>query len=230
MSSPNQISLISAAQWFKGLPHQVRAFDYLEELLSLEELEHFANIYRNAAASQRIAAPYFWQLDNADQASRSCFSATCAMLLETLRPGTLSGSNGDFEYMETLDQYGDTTDAGAQIKTLRSFGIDCDFVTDGDFDLIEQQLKSGIPVPVGWLHKGPALSATGGGHWSLIVGALEEDFVLHDPFGRAEMSQGGYLSHGPLDGKFVRYQKNLFGPRWMVEGEGSGWCVVARNN
>lgn len=229
MTVSTSISLTNAAKYFKGLDYQIDAFEYLEDLLTLEELNEFACIYRDTKAKKILPAPYFAQLDNGPEGDRQCFSSTCAMLLETLEPGTLSGSNGDVEYLDRLATYGDTTSAEAQVSTLRSYGVDCDFVVNGDFDLIEQQINQGIPVPCGWLHYGPASAPRGGGHWSLAIGIDDENLYVHDPFGLASMAGGGYVDLSIGAGKAVAYSKKNFGPRWMVEGEGSGWCVLARN-
>ena len=42
--------------------------------------------------------------------------------------------------------------------------------TNGDAKSPIQQLTSGIPCPVGWLHPGSVAAPSGGGHWSLLVG------------------------------------------------------------
>ena len=42
------IKLTDAATYYKALPHQQRAFEYLQELLTERELQHFAKLYRGA--------------------------------------------------------------------------------------------------------------------------------------------------------------------------------------
>jgi hypothetical protein len=72
--------------------------------------------------------PWFAQLDSAiDQARRMCFSSSCAMLLAFLKPGVLSGLNGDDQYLARVHQFGDSTDPASQIKTLASHGITARF-------------------------------------------------------------------------------------------------------
>ena len=48
-----------------------------------------------------VGVPYFQQRDSAQlsQRDRTCFSSSCAMLLEALKPGTLQGANGDDQYL-----------------------------------------------------------------------------------------------------------------------------------
>ena len=82
-----------------------------------------------------VGVPYFQQRDSAQrsQRDRSCFSSSCAMLLEALKPGTLPGANGDDAYLAVVQRYGDTTDAGAQLQALAHYGITAQLVQDADF-------------------------------------------------------------------------------------------------
>jgi hypothetical protein len=71
-----------------------------------------------------LPVPWFAQLDSAtDEGRRMCFSSSCAMLLAFLKPGVLTGPNGDDQYLARVQQFGDTTDPAAQIKALASYGI-----------------------------------------------------------------------------------------------------------
>jgi hypothetical protein len=67
-----------------------------------------------------LSVPWFSQLDSStDQARRMCFSSSCAMLLAFLRPGVLSGANGDDQYLQRVRRYGDTTNdrcAGLRLR------------------------------------------------------------------------------------------------------------------
>ncbi|MAH29357.1 MAG: hypothetical protein CL959_01575 [Euryarchaeota archaeon] len=226
----NSISLVNAATYFKNLPHQTEAFEYLEDLLTLEELDEFARIYRDGIQSSHrtLKVRHMIQLDNGPYGYRQCFTTSCAMLLEYLRPGTLSGPNGDLEYLETVEQYGDTTDASAQVKALRSYGLDVEFVTDASWETLEDQIRKGLPVPCGWLHKGSSSSPSGGGHWSVVVGMTEAGVVMNDPLGEADLVNGGYVDHWITAGQSVSYSERNWRPRWEVEGPASGWAIIAR--
>ena len=224
------IRLSDAAEYFKGYDHQVEAFNYLQQLLDDEELEHFARLYRDSpeqdASQQVLSVRYYYQLDSeTPQGFRMCFSSTNGMLVEYLKPGTLGSVNGDDDYLDRVEQFGDTTDSNAQVQALRSFGVDCEFIQDGTWEIVEDQIAKGYPVPVGWLQNGPVTAPTGGGHWSLIVGLEGDDLIVHDPFGEAALVSGGYISKAPTAGRYVRYSRESFGPRWMVEGSGSGWMI-----
>jgi GH24 family phage-related lysozyme (muramidase) len=173
-----------------------------------------------------LQAPWYAQMDSADrdQAARMCFSSSCAMLLQYLKPGTLKGANGDDQYLKRVQQYGDTTDPTAQIRALSSFGIRAKFTKVAGFADLEQQINRGVPVPVGFLHRGPVSAPSGGGHWLIVVGYTKDHLVVHDPFGEADLVSGATLGGVA---RFARYSRRNFGPRWMVEGANTGWAVIA---
>lgn len=172
----------------------------------------------------KLAVPYFSQRDNKKDPMRTCFSSSCAMLLATMNPDAI---DGDDEYINEVFKYGDTTSSSAQIDALRHFGIDSKFVQNADWVLLEQQLKAGIPVPLGILHKGPVNNPTGGGHWICAVGVTADrtKIWVHDPFGDLDLIRGSYVS---TDGRYKLYSKKNLGPRWLVEGPKSGWAVIAK--
>lgn len=172
----------------------------------------------------KLVVPYFSQRDNARDPMRTCFSSSCAMLLATLDPDAIEG---DDEYINEVYKYGDTTEVSVQLDTLKHFGVDARFVQNADWGVIENQLKKGIPVPIGVLHKGSVSNPTGGGHWIVVVGVTADKSKLwvHDPFGEMDLVSGGYPS---TDGKYRLYSKKNLGPRWMVEGPKSGWAIIAK--
>lgn len=174
--------------------------------------------------SIKLVVPYFSQRDNKKDPLRTCFSSSCAMLLATLDPDVI---DNDDEYINEVYKHGDTTEASAQLQTLKHFGVDAKFVQNWDWTNIESQLKLGIPVPIGVLHKGPVSNPSGGGHWLVVVGITADGTKVwvHDPFGEMDLVNGGYPS---TDGKYRLYSKKNLGPRWMVEGKGSGWAIVAK--
>lgn len=179
-----------------------------------------------------LAVPYYSQRDNVtsgkDTASRTCFSSSCAMAAKFLSPGSITG---DDDYIKKRQKFGDTTDASAQIACLKSLGLNAKFVTNGTFAMVDSQLAKGIPVPVGILHHGPSSAPSGGGHWLIIIGK-EPDikapggcwYVIHDPFGELRNSDGVYIS---TNGAKLKYSKQMLSQRWTVEGDASGWAIVA---
>lgn len=172
----------------------------------------------------KLVVPYFSQRDNKKDPMRTCFSSSCAMLLAAVDPDAI---DSDDEYINEVYKYGDTTEASAQIQTLKHFGVDAKFVQNADWNLIESQLKLGIPVPMGVLHKGSVTKPSGGGHWICCVGVTADRTKLwiHDPFGEMDLVNGGYVS---TDGKYRLYSKKNLGPRFLVEGPKSGWVILAK--
>jgi GH24 family phage-related lysozyme (muramidase) len=179
-----------------------------------------------SADGVRLKVPYYSQRDSAmsGQAQRMCFSSSCAMLLSTLRPGAIGGPNADDQYLKRVLQYGDTTDAAAQVKALASYGVKAKFVQNATFATLEHQLKAGVPVPCGFLHHGPSHSPRGGGHWLTVIGYTPEAFVVNDPWGEMDVAKGGYLNS---NGAGLSYSRKNWGPRWLADGPGSGWAIIA---
>ena len=239
------IHLLDAVHHHQGLPHQEDAWQLLQRNLTSEQLGAFAEAFRRSPAPQsgigaghmetgqggliQLPVPYLSQNDSTTgQGSRMCFASTCAMAAAFLRPGCLNGTGQlDDQFLALVQRHGDTTDASAQVAALQSLGIHARFRTDGDIDHLIHQLQRGIPCPVGWLHKGPASSPTGGGHWSLVIGWDPDtrQLLMHDPNGEADLVNGGYVSTALGSGKALHYSERNWGRRWQVEGIGTGWWI-----
>ncbi|MEA5416193.1 glycoside hydrolase family protein [Synechococcus sp. BA-132 BA5] len=181
-----------------------------------------------------VVVPRFQQRDSAQlaQRDRSCFSSSCAMLLEAIKPGTLQGANGDDQYLAVVQRFGDTTDANAQLQALAHFGVTARLVQNADFQLIEQQITRGVPVPCGYLHRGPVDRPTGSGHWLIVYGHTPTQVVVNDPWGEPDLIHGITLN---ANGMGLGFSRQNFGKRWMVEpigggayryAPGKGWAVV----
>jgi GH24 family phage-related lysozyme (muramidase) len=176
-------------------------------------------------AANPLNVPFYAQLDSAtDQGRRMCFSSSCAMLLQHLKPGKLKGFNGDDQYLRTVRQFGDTTSATAQVKALASYGIKARFVQNASFATLQQQIDKGIPVPCGYLHRGPVSKPQGGGHYLCVIGYDKDAVIVHDPLGEADLINGTTLNK---PGKSLRYSRKNWAPRWEVEGPGTGWAILA---
>ncbi|CAN1208661.1 hypothetical protein TUMEXPCC7403_00470 [Tumidithrix helvetica PCC 7403] len=174
----------------------------------------------------KLNVQYYSQLDSTTpNAQRMCFSSTCAMALKYLRPEALSGENADDTYLATVLKYGDTTEPTAQVEALKSYGITAHYRQDLSFKDLDEQLAQGFPIAVGWNHHGSVDSPTGG-HWCLVVGckADRNAYYFMDPYGEADLVNGGYTSNE--DGRYMLYSKKNWGPRWEVDGKGTGWGVI----
>lgn len=177
-----------------------------------------------------LTVPYFSQRDNYRDASRTCFSSSCAMLLEFLKPGTLPGPTGDDAYLKKVFSIGDTTDSAVQVKALASYGVKVSFTTTYTFAKLDSQLAAGKPVPIGILHHGPSSAPSGGGHWIIVIGKVLDQsapggcwYVVNDPWGQIDNATGTYSS---TNGKGLKYSRDLLKARWTVEGDGSGYAIV----
>jgi uncharacterized protein YvpB len=164
---------------------------------------------------------YMSQRDNYRDASRTCFSSSCAMMLKFLKPNSIKGDN---DYIRVVFGYGDSTDSNAQLSALGHYGLPTKFVTNGSRDLIKKQIDAGKPVPAGFLHHGTVQNPQGSGHWLCIVGYDVNGYWVHDPWGDCNLIDGTYPS---TKGSKLHYSFKNFEPRWLVEGSKSGWCIVA---
>jgi hypothetical protein len=154
------------------------------------------------------------------------------MLLEAIKPGTLKGANGDDQYLAVVQRFGDTTDASAQLRALAYYGVTARLEQDADFQLLEQQINGGIPVPCGYIHRGPVERPTGSGHWLIAYGHTPTHVVVNAPWGEPDLIGGITLN---ANGMGLRFSRLNFGKRWMVEpigggayryAPGKGWAVV----
>jgi uncharacterized protein YvpB len=164
---------------------------------------------------------YMSQRDNYRDASRTCFSSSCAMMLKFLKPNSIKEDN---DYIRVVFGYGDSTASHAQLSALAHYGVNAKFITNGSRDLIKKQIDSGKPVPAGFLHHGSVKKPVGGGHYLCIIGYNSKGYWVHDPWGDCNLTSGTYDS---TDGKKLHYSYKNFEPRWLVEGSKSGWCIIA---
>jgi hypothetical protein len=165
---------------------------------------------------------YEYQLDNQSGTGyRECFSSTCAMIARYY-----GKVNNDDEYNKIRAQYGDTTSKDAQLAALRSLGLTAKFITNGNSALLENEIRNGRPVAVGWLHKETASYPTGGGHWTCCIGFTPDTFVFNDPNGEANMVSGGYVNNSAAAGKGVKYSRKNWLRRWECDGKNTGWAIL----
>ena len=201
---------------------------YADKLIALmNEQSPIARLTSPSAQGNPMRVPYYSQRDSnvPGQATRMCFSSSCAMLVNTLRPGSLQGLNADDQYLKRVHQFGDTTDAAAQLRALRSYGIQARFTQSATWSDIERQISRSVPVPCGFLHHGTSAKPTGGGHWLTVIGFTKTAVIVNDPFGELDVVHGGYVSS---KGAGLAYSRANWGPRWMVEGPGgTGWAIIA---
>lgn len=256
MTAPESASILAAvehiarqsarAEQVEILPHQGKAFQWLDKNLTAQQRRAFTDQWRASPSSPApppspdsavlLDVPYLSQRDSAtSQGDRMCFSSSCAMAAEFLKPGCLAGGGQpDDRYLALLQQGGgDTTDPAAHVETLRRLGITARFDTRGDRAGLLAELRAGRPIAVGWLHHGSSMAPTGGGHWTLVIGWASGPnggtFVHHDPYGEANLRDGGYVRRNsasdPSAGRWQSYSWANWSRRWMVDGVGTGWSL-----
>lgn len=213
--------------YYKGEPQQKAGVEALYNALPAElkdEAAEWVTTYRTKPKVDGtvLDVRYFPQRDNYRDASRTCFSSSCAMLLETLKPGTLPGAKGDDKYVERVFSIGDTTEAGVQIKALASYGVSAYFKQNGSVDWLKEQIDKGHPTPIGILHHGRASAPSGGGHWICVIGYDKTGFIVHDPWGEIDHASGSYIS---TNGESLHYSNSLISSRWTVSNPNDGWAI-----
>lgn len=189
---------------------------------------------QSAPGSRILAVKYFPQRDSATtHAHRMCFSSSCAMAADYLKPAAIQvAEQEDDYYMKNyVFKYGDTTSAIAQVKALRELGIMAEFRQNLSPQAIFSQIDKNIPVPIGFLHHGPVSAPRGGGHWVCVIGYDNNsgEYIVHDPYGEIDIINGGY--YGSTNGASRRYGYKNLNRRWMVSASGAsapgnGWGII----
>lgn len=179
------------------------------------------NVSKDHINRKILNVPYQSQRDNYRDASRTCFSSSCAMAVMYLKPDLIKDDN---EYVRKVFAIGDSTSSSVQISVLKSLGFRASFKQNGTLEKLKANIDAGIPVPVGILHHGPASNPTGDGHWICVIGYDDSrrTFIVHDPWGEIDHKSGTYIS---TNGKSLDYSFNLMRSRWTVEGPGTGWFI-----
>ena len=215
--------------YYKGEPQQKAGVEELYNELPpglKDDLASWVRTYRTKpeTSGKVLDVKYFSQRDNFRDANRTCFSSSCAMMLEYLEPGTLPGDKGDDKYIETVFNIGDTTEAWVHINSLKTYGVDVSYIQNGSPDTLRSQIDKGKPVPIGILHHGPANAPSGGGHWICVIGYDDTGFIVNDPWGKIDHASGTYVS---TNGERLHYSNDLIGSRWRVYTISDGWAIIA---
>jgi len=186
---------------------------------------------KNNLGYKVLNVPYQSQRDNFTQWWRTCYSSSCAMALMYLKPGAIKG---DDQYLSEVLKIGDTTSSATQIRVLEKFGLKATFHQNGTLSKLRGLISSGIPVPIGILHKGPSYAPQGGGHWICVIGYNEDPkfpgggtFIVHDPYGDLDNYSGTYPT---TNGNALQYNFQMISQRWTCEGPGSGWYIDLSDN
>jgi len=248
------LDLLSEARWldfwdhYQGLPHQREAVLQLRKGILgaqpglLEADAGWAKAFTPEGAQvppRPIQLPtakplrrviYQPQTDSQipGMADRMCFSSTMTMFANFYRPGILTGKNADDQYLRLLMAAGKSTqDADAHVQQLRKLGIGARYTQAATWQLLLDETAQGRVVAVGWYHNGPASRPKRDhGHWSLVASADTTRAIHYDPYGEADLVNGGYLPS--KNGAALSYSRKNWGPRWLADGPASGWAIVLK--
>lgn len=121
----------------------------------------------SASESRILTVKYYPQRDSATtHAHRMCFSSSCAMAADYIKPSAIQVSEQEDDYYmrNYVFRHGDTTDSSAQIAALHDLGIKATFRQNLSGEDVRALIDQNIPVPVGILHHGHVSAPRGGGH------------------------------------------------------------------
>ena len=229
MAHLSEKEFINFFKYYNDEEHQKEAIKIMYGQMHaglLNDQHLWVQTYRNppkAVKGNPLDVPYQSQNDNASGTGyRECFSSSCAMV--AMWYGKIEN---DDAYNLVRQKFGDSTDAQAQVRTLKSLGLDATFITNATTSNIKTAIDAGRPVPCGWLHKGGINNPSGGGHYSVVIGYDDTGWIQNDPNGEASLVAGGYTNN--LNGERLHYSYKNWNPRWIVEGEGSGWAMDIRD-
>lgn len=244
MSNASPITLQQLFRYFRyGVPHQAAAIVELEEDIKAHGYEAAMRRDRpwfstwsqggkqDAAAAPSPAArptnpltnfPHFSQLDNqGGQGARECQTSSIAMCLAYLGAG---GITSDDQYRAVVRRHGDTTSQAAHQAALKELGVKARFITSCSASQAQAEIRAGLPLAMGYYHRGPVGAPSGGGHWLACYGFDAFGWCVNDPYGDLDLIQGRWLRTGGNSGRALRYSYRNFNPRWQAEGAGSGWA------
>jgi len=217
-------------------PHQLAALSAHDARLTPEQRQAFTVDWR-AKGSPATAPnppaprptnpltgfPYFSQINASDgpEGWRQCQTSAIAMCLAYLGVG---GIRDDTDYLKVVRRHGDTTSQAAHQLALKGLGVKARFVQNCSASQAQAEIRAGLPLAMGYLHKGSVTAPAGGGHWLACCGFDAHAWSVMDPFGELDLINGGWLRSGGTSGRGLRYSYKNFNPRWEAEGVGTGWA------
>lgn len=169
-----------------------------------------------------LDVPFFPQTDNSFQPDRTCNSSSHAMLVSYLLPSAIKG---DDQYIDRFIRGKcDTTNHDCHTAALSSLGIKSEWRYNLDFNDIDEQLRRGIPMPIGILHRGEDWAPTGTGHIVTVIGVSPDGtkYTVHDSYGSIKDRYRGSVHNG----KAVQYERSILHKRWLLGTPGNGWGRV----
>jgi hypothetical protein len=176
----------------------------------------------------KLNVPQFIQNDNTGgKGYRECFLTSCAMLTEYLLDGELTRrakaagyAEPEDAYAVVLDDHGDTTDWGAQIKALADFGITAYASHSASVTDVVTALRCGVPVVLGNAYKG-------GGHITLAFGVAATGLHVYCPYGirRGSTNSWEKIFYSDSEARPDFFSLGLLSRIFADMGPEAGWCL-----
>jgi hypothetical protein len=198
---PEIISLVNAAKFYRALPTQNKAWDYLTSLLTQQELAQFAALYRESAAAAQVTEQRYlvepmvllsqrdYKGDN-DKDGKLDLYQTCnvhsvAMVINHYYPKKVSPLTID-SYIR--DRKGSRYSHASLVDAMSYFGVKSTFSTTTKIEAVLACLKAGKPVI--WSNK-----LTMGGHIVVLAGydAAKKAIKIFDPWGEPSRVNGKWV-------------------------------------
>lgn len=166
-----------------------------------------------------VRPPCGTQWDNKNDPAGTCFSESCLMLMRWAAGKQVCT---DEDYIKTVTRLGGTTIAASQVRALAHYGFKAQFRSDMSREDVNAHLRTGEPICLGYLHRGPVNAPFGFGHWCIAWDRLpnERGLKVHDPGGDPDLINGGFLSRSGCD---LSFSWRNFGPRFLPYGASSGY-------
>jgi hypothetical protein len=210
MTNNDIISLSAAAQYYRGYQHQQEAFDYLTGLLTQQELQQFADIYRKPIAESkpltRIVLPVVMQSQrdygkgDLDKDGKADWAQTCNVHSVSAVVNFYRAAG--FTTPQKIDQWirsnkGSRYSHSSLASALAANGILSTFSTATSTKAIIASLLAGNPVI--WSNR-----LTHGGHIVVLAGVDTEAkyFVVADPYGEPSRNSAGKWVYADKRGNY----------------------------
>lgn len=165
---------------------------WLQKQLSVSTVDKFGVLFRGGVvATPEYQLKHYSQLNNYRNQYNSCNSSSHAMFTNyILLVNNKKGLTGDDEYLKRVYSgkygiYGTNSSVSwdVQCNVVRSYGINCKYISGDKAGLIKQITELNLVAPVNFAHKGP-LNSPSGGH---VTVAADYDkakgFLIYDPYG-----------------------------------------------
>jgi len=176
-----------------------------------------------AAGTVSLALPFFDQTNDGPDGWRHCQSSSVAMNLAFLG---VAGIKDDLDYLRVVQRHGDTTQQAAHAAALKELKVPGRFITSCSVERAKAELDQGFGLAFGILHHGPVTAPNGGGHYIAIRGYDATGWLVHDPYGELDLTNGGWSHQGQGSGRNQHYSYANTNPRWLAEGPSSGWAWI----